>query len=132
MLERRVLAGKAVEIGAGEHAHPGIGQRGYRMAGRRAEGAADEIGRIDDADDLLPAIVGAGRELEDALDHIGHQDGVVAFPDQRLASFERLAPPDPVEPFELRGIERAANRLLAHGAGIARGHRSLRPRFLAS
>ena len=58
MLQRRVGIGKAIEIGAGEDAHPRVGERGDGVTGGRAEGAADKIGRVDHADDLLAAVEG--------------------------------------------------------------------------
>ena len=63
------------------------------MVGNAAKGPANEVRRIDHADNLFSAIFGAGRELQHTFDDIGDKDRFLAFPNQGFTGNQR--PPAP-------------------------------------
>ena len=119
MLQLGMLAGKAVKGAAGEEAQARVGERRDAVRRAAAEGATDEVGRIDHADNLLAPVAGRGRQFERAVDHIGDDGGVVAFPHHRLSRRDRDAPAQAIERAALILFQRSADGAVAHLAALA-------------
>ena len=92
------------------------------MAGGAAKRPADEIRRIDHADNLLAPVFHAGGQLQHALDDIGDENRILALPYQRFARRQRAPAANRVERADLFLVERGANRSIAHETLIAGGH----------
>ncbi|KAK0329210.1 hypothetical protein LTR94_037697, partial [Friedmanniomyces endolithicus] len=71
-----MLAREAVEIVAREYADARVRQRDDAGPAGLAERAADEIGRIGHAHDLLTPVLCAGDQLENAIDDVGDKEGI--------------------------------------------------------
>src|SRR3546814_20452039 len=93
-----------------EDADLGIGHRGHAVGAFLAERAADEIGRKDDADDLLAPVGGRDDQLQHALQHIGDDRGVIALPQQGMARLDPMIPPEFDEPRTFVAIKAWPNR----------------------
>src|SRR3546814_1452758 len=100
-----VCAREIVEAFAVEDADLGIGHRGHAVGAFLAERAADEIGRKDDADDLLAPVGGRDDQLQHALQHIGDDRGVIALPQQGMARLDAMIPSEFAEQRQFVGIE---------------------------
>src|SRR3546814_13540381 len=93
-----------VEALAVEDAHLASGHRGHAVRTFLAKRAADEIGRKNDSDDLFATIGGCDDQLEHAVEDIGNDRCVVAFPQQGLPGL------DAVIPAEFRSEERRVGK----------------------
>lgn len=92
------------------------------MLAARAEGTADEIGRVDNADNLFAPVAGAGGQLEYALDDIGDEQGIIALPHQSLTGGDGPRPADAVQRSDFLGIQHRTNGAIADEAGVAGAH----------
>ena len=123
VLQLGMRAGEAVEIAAGEGAYMRIRQRGDIMLGARAERTSDEIGRIDHAHDLLPSIGERSRELEHAIDDIGDQERILAFPHQGLPRHQLVMTSHFTQQRDFIHIQRGTNRTVADDTGRTMIHK---------
>ena len=119
VLKLGMFAREAVEIGAAEDADQHIGQRLDRIGGRLAERATDEIGGKGEAEDLLLAVGGAGRELQHPFHDIGDDDRIIPLPQQVFTRAEMAALADRIERDDLFIVEISADRAVANRAGVA-------------
>jgi hypothetical protein len=79
-------------------------------------GLADEIGRIQQPDDLLATIGRGGYQLEYARQQVRADDALIAGPDQRLAARDLAAAAERIQRAQLDVAEAAAKRLVADRA----------------
>ncbi|BBI20517.1 hypothetical protein EKJ_13640 [Qipengyuania flava] len=63
-------------------------------------------------------------QLEHAVDHIGDEDRLVAFPHKLFARFELAPATDAVEQSNFTIVEISADGTIANGAGVAEIRRS--------
>lgn len=107
---------RKVEIGAGEHTYGGVADRSNRMMRGWAKGAADEVGWIDYADDLLSPVSCRADEFKHPCHHIGHEKGFITLPDQGFTGFQAPASAQLAQCFDFGVIECSANRMRPDGA----------------
>src|SRR3546814_15617971 len=89
-----------------------------------AKRAADEIGRKNDSDDLFATIGGCDDQLEHAVEDIGNDRCVVAFPQQGLPGLDAVIPAEFAEQRQFLGIEACADRPVTDDAGGTVGNPS--------
>ena len=119
VFEPRMFARKAVEVGPLECAHQGRGKRLDAIGSGGAERATHEIARISEAEDLFFAVARLRGQFEEAIDHVGDHDRLVAFPEQLLARIEVPPATDGIEDANLGIVQIGTNGAIADGASLA-------------
>ena len=93
VLQFGMFACELVERRAMENAYLRVAQCGHAVRAFLAKGAADEIGREYDADNLFPAICCRNAEFENTGNDIRHDQRVIALPNQCLSALYSLLTP---------------------------------------
>jgi len=116
VLQLAMLAGKAVKGRTGKDAQFRVRQCRDAIGAFFAERATDEIGRKDNADNLLASVRRADGKLEYAADDIGDDQRLIAFPDDGLAALHRLFAAQTTQCLQFLRREAGAYCLIADNA----------------